>query len=539
MSAVQPAAPSRPAAVVAVSRRSLYVSLAWALYVVLTPMQAYLYESYPWQVETPTDHPRADANWHDASAYWLNYSQHRATFLPGAPYEHDVACSMDMHRMVLNLSEPILASACHESFVYTLNNGALLSTSLQDTLCAFAAEPSLRGVGGCQQNHALHLEVSIICMWIVPGNDVDASAASAPGVFTYYSSFRMSPSVRFLEGKLLLRMALVLHMAFLMWHQYYRVVFEAMASCQRYPASRVTLFVGDPTSLALVDIVSTTGMCLDLWLSAPVIGSAMLAVVQVDALWFHFTAYVYLSRTAWLAYAFVSGLSRVLKMYGAEDRFTPLDPTVLWLVATLVAGPLTYVQGQSSLCVQLYVWFFNAPAVHPSAIQILYALAVFFLTISLLPMLLGWRRVPLLPAPIAPSAGATLSKFASPAFNDYKHQLLWRFIMGRTLLQTPGLHFQGGGIYAFGHTMPAMRQSPCLSQRGTDCFAVLCDDKGDATACVRLSLMCTLDIHQRGLEIGTGLDDEVFGHVSIEVDKTTNAAVYRLTKPLGSCAWLE
>ncbi|KDO17885.1 hypothetical protein SPRG_16662 [Saprolegnia parasitica CBS 223.65] len=486
----------------AVSRRSLYVSLAWALYVILTPMQAYLYESYPWQVETPTDRPRADANWHDASAYWLNYNQHRATFLPGAPYEHDVAGSMDMHRMVLNLSEPILASACHESFVYTLNNGALLSTSLQDTLCAFAAEPSLRGVGGCQQNHALHLEVSIICMWIVPGNDVDASAASTPGVYTYYSSFRMSPSVRFLEAKLLLRMALVLYMAFLMWCRYYRVVLEAMASCQRYPASRVTLFVGDPTSLV-----------------APVIGSAMLAVVQVDALWFHLTAYVYLSRTAWLACTFVAGLSRVLKTYGAEDRFTPLDPTVLWLAATLVAGPLTYVQGQSSLCVQLYLWFFNAPASLANA--------------------LGWGRVPLLPAPIAPSAGATPSKFASPAFNDYKHQLLWRFIMGRTLLQTPGLHFQGGGIYAFGHTMPAMRQLPCLSQRGTDCFAVLYDDEGDATACVRLSLMCTLDIQQRGLEVGTGLDDQVFGHVSIEVDKTTNAAVYRLTKPLGSCAWLE
>ncbi|EQC36322.1 hypothetical protein SDRG_06427 [Saprolegnia diclina VS20] len=537
MSAVLPAAPSPPAAVVAVSRRSLYVSLAWALYVVLSPMQAYLYESYPWQIETPVDRPSVDGNWRDASVYWLNYSQHRAAFLPGAPYKHDVAGSMDMHRMTVNLSAPIPSNACHKSFVYTLNNGALLSTSLQDTLCAFAAEPSRRGVGGCQQNHALHLEASIICMWIVPGNDLEESAEA--GIYTYYSSFRMSPSVGFLKAKLMLRMALVLYMVFLVWRLYYRVVIQAIASCQRYPASRVTLFVGDPTSLVLGDLVSTLGMCVDLWLSAPVIGSAMLAVVQVDALWFHFTAYVYLSRTAWLAYAFMSGLTQVLKKRGAEDHFTPLDPTVLWLTASLVAGPLTYAQGQSSVFVQLYLWFFNAPAVHPSTIQVLYALVVFFLTISLLPMLLGWGRVPLLPVLIAPSAGATLSKFASPAFNDYKHQLLWRLIMGRNLLQTPGLHFKGGGIYAFCQTLPAMRQSPCLSQRGTDCFAVLYDDKGDATACIRLSLMTTLDVHQRGLEVATGVDDQVFGHVAIEVDKTTNAAIYRLTKPLGACQWLE
>ncbi|EQC36323.1 hypothetical protein SDRG_06428 [Saprolegnia diclina VS20] len=523
--------------------RSKVATACIAIYLLLTPLQAYLYENFPWQLETPPSLETV-ATWQQAEAFWLRFAHNRytpETFFDGASYCHDAKTNTDIYRMVLNLSEPIPQEKCRSNLLTKLNNGAILSVNLEDRLCAFAASPNATRVdafSACQKNVVAGIEQSIICAWLTPGNDLDKTL-TASGLYTYYNIFFMRPSIPFLYTKLAWRFLLVIYLGYRLYFDYFRHCRDLLRDCALVEGHRCEVFFGDPTSLVLLDPWITLVMSLDVWLSAAVIGSSTLAAVQMDDTWQFMLGCIYLSRLVWIAYFAVAIASPILKRLHMERRVSPVDPTFVSLATMLVSGPMTYQQGQSAFFTRVYLWLFNAKAPDPHTIEVGYATTFFLSTIATLPFILGLASCPRVRSTVMPSGLDLVSIFASLDFNDWKHRMLFRYQI-MPAAQTRDVLFYGGNLHAWFHANPSFRRALGLSQRGLDCYVLVFNVQGRATECIRVSLLRLLDTNQPNVIMAKTEGDAPFCKVTIEVDNATSALSYVVVEPHhGQCRWLE
>ncbi|KDO26086.1 hypothetical protein SPRG_08447 [Saprolegnia parasitica CBS 223.65] len=433
-------------------------------------------------------------------------------------YSHDAATNTDIYRMVLNLSTPIPLDQCRPSLLAKLNNGPILSVSLEDRLCAFAARPNathLDAFSACQKNVVAGIEQSILCAWLTPGNDFDRSLTT-PGIYTYYNIFLMRPSILFLYVKLTWRVLLLLYLGYRLWFDYYRHCRDLLRDC------------------TLVE-----GHRLDVWLSAAVIGSSTLAAVQLDDTWQFMLGCIYLSRMVWIAYFALAVASPILKRLHMERRVSPVDPTFVSIATMLVSGPLTYQQGHSAFFTRIYHWFFNAKAPDPHTIEVGYATTFFLSTIATLPFILGLASCPLARSTVIPSGLDLVTIFGSLDFNDWKHRMLFRYQI-MPVAQTRDVVFHGGNLHACFHANPSFRCALGLSQRGLDCYVLVFNQQGRATECIRVSLLRLLDTNQSSVIMAKAEGDAPFCKMSVEVDKATGAFSYVIVEPYhGQCRWLE
>ncbi|KDO26085.1 hypothetical protein SPRG_08446 [Saprolegnia parasitica CBS 223.65] len=507
----------------------LLASLVGA-YVASAPLHAYLYENLPWALDPP---PliMPNATWAQTEAFWLLFAKDRLpplyartlvlhgrvrysseTFLDGTSYCHDPTTNTDIYRMVLDLSTPIPLDECNAKLLTKLNNGAILSKGLQDTLCNFAASPNaslVASVAACQDNKLGGIQQSVVCAWLTPGDDLTMHrSSSGPNFYTYYNIFLMRPSIGFLYAKLAARVVLVLYILYRLWLDYYRHCRELLRDCALVEGHRCEVFLGDPTSLILLDPFVTFGMSLDVWLSASVIGSSTLAAVQIDDTWQFMLGCLYLARMEWIAYFSLAIASPILKRLHIEGRFTPVDPTLVAMAATLIAGPLTYQQGHSVFFTRLYLWLFNTKAPDPHSIEIGYGIFFFLCTVGLTPIVLETYMV---------------LRHALPSFNDVKHRFLLALQL-RCRAKYRRLRHFGGTIYSFYDAYPNFRKFPSLSQRGLDCYIVVYAANDDLPCdCIRVSLYSCVDKTQTSLVVAKDDEDIPFGHLTIEANKTTRA----------------
>ncbi|KDO32351.1 hypothetical protein SPRG_02829 [Saprolegnia parasitica CBS 223.65] len=379
-----------------------------------------------------------------------------------------------------------------------LNAGVFLPHALQESICATVFNTSI-SVSACFEAQLFASTFNVGCVWTVPSN---ASVI-------VYGAYRMTSSVAALSVKLAARVSLTV------WRRYYSQYRRLAQLCNRYPkVARVHICVGDPTSIFLLHPVLCLCLVLDVWQSVGTVYLQMLAVLQVDDFWQFALGYLYLSRSVWFCYSFLSCTSMLLKKHKREHWFSPLDPTLVAIAAALIAGPFTIVEGGTALMV-VYSWFFNVVA--PSHHSVETAVSVFVYTIVLgqLPLLTGfglhfWRvKQP--------------TDYAAIAFNDIKQRVLLR--MERLCLGVPSnVRRRGGSIHA----------------RGADCYLILYDGHGVAIEVVRLSLIYCIDTTDDDLDVIVLPTFHAFGHMTLVPDETTGVRRLFHHMPLGSgCAWIE
>ncbi|EQC36325.1 hypothetical protein SDRG_06430 [Saprolegnia diclina VS20] len=526
---------------------SLLLASLVGAYVASAPLHAYVYEDLPWALDPPPV-LMPNATWAQTEAFWLLFAKDRftsETFLDGTSYSHDPTTNTDIYRMVLNLLEPIPLEKCHSNFLTKLNNGAILSNGLQETLCNFAASPNASlaaSVGACQDNKLGGIQQSVVCVWLAPGDDLTlhANSSSTSGLYTYYNIFLMRPSIPFLYAKLTWRVALVMQIGYRLYFDYFRHCRELLRDCALVEGPRCEVFFGDPTSLILLDPWITLVMSLDVWLSAAVIGSSTLAAAQMDDTWQFLLGCLYLARMEWIAYFSLAIASRILKRLHLEGRFTPVDPTLVSITATLIAGPLTYQQGQSVFFTRLYLWLFNTKAPDPHTIEIGYGIFFFLCSVALTPIVLGLASCPSMQSTVVPTETYMVLRYALPSFNDVKHRFLWALQL-RCRAKYRRLHHFGGTIYSFYDAYPNFRKFPSLSQRGLDCYIVVYAAHDDLPCdCIRVSLYSCVDKTQTSLVIAKADEEAPFGHLTIEANTTTRAISFVVIEPPhGQCHWIE
>ncbi|KDO32347.1 hypothetical protein SPRG_02825 [Saprolegnia parasitica CBS 223.65] len=365
--AILPAPPFPQHARVTWHRPSVVVSFVLGLNIVLTPLKAYLCESFPWQiVDAAPSSPFstwAERETNLLASYTAAYSTE--VFRPQASYFHDVRSSTHVYRAAV--LRPQHFASCRVDVLTTLTGGIFFAPAIEETICSFMMSPNASMVGGCFESRVFTSLSGTNCIWTRPGNEL--ANASDARLFTYYLAYRQNATMAFMTAKLSFRLLLTLYLAYCLWRNYYRHAMTLMTQCAKLPEARhCMLLLGDPTSIALLNPVVSLCLAVDVWLSIDTVAAELVATVQVDDLWQFALGCVYLSRTVWFCYAFLAAASYCIHRKRWAHCFTPLDPTLVAIAAAFIAGPLTYFQAHSGF-IEAYLYLFSLGASDPNSTE--------------------------------------------------------------------------------------------------------------------------------------------------------------------------
>ncbi|OQS04070.1 hypothetical protein THRCLA_20984 [Thraustotheca clavata] len=225
--------------------------------------------------------------------------------------------------------------------------------------------------------------------------------------------------------------------------------------------------------------VVTISLMVDFWLSADFVTCAFMLLTQTDDYGIYLTACLYLSRTVRFAYGAMKFTSFVLKRLGKEKYFSDMDPTIVAVALSTAARPLTSLQFRVYFLFSIYRFHFTFML---STEQKNEGLEMIF------------KRKDIVVA-FAKDAIFGRTIFATPTYNDWKHQfLLW--CIGRYHPSGTCEAF-GGGIDELFTMNRKHKRNIHVSQRGADCYIIFKEEK--TTVSVYLSLLICLDLNHISL----------------------------------------
>ncbi|EQC24865.1 hypothetical protein SDRG_17243 [Saprolegnia diclina VS20] len=534
MHAIRPAPPVAlvPTTVVAWDMTSVFLSVALAANLVLTPLKAYLCESFPWQASDPPSILRTASSWAEKEVFLLSLTADRyndSVFTGDANYFEDVLASTVVYRRLV--TRPIAPiTNCALDVATQVNGGLFLSLGTQAALCAFAAANDSHMLRSCFEARTMGTVDRYGCLWSTLRNASDDSTT-----VWLYSAFQLNASHGFLIGKLVFRMLLTLYMARRVWVEYYVHYKVLWTQCARLPNITICkIYMGDPTSIFLLHPVICLCLAIDMWLSVNVVANQVVAVLQVGSIYAFLLGDFYLSRCVWLCYACMACTSVVLKRFHWEHVFPPMDPTLVAVVATALVGPLTYLQG-NSLCIQAYAWILNVAASSPHATEGVYAVLLYTCSIGALPLVHGAVQYIL----CRRRYGRGPTNYASHQYNDVKNQAM---LVLQFLWLGPVPHTSGGSLYHVFDQFPGLKRSPCISQRGTDCFLLLLNTAKHPLELRRLSLLCHgLDRTRAAHRVVEAKGPVIFGRVKLTTSRTSydGTRIVLLESSLFQSPWVE
>ncbi|CAK4208909.1 unnamed protein product [Aphanomyces euteiches] len=256
--------------------------------------------------------------------------------------------------------------------------------------------------------------------------------------------------------------------------------------------------VGDPTYMILSDPFVSLVMVVDVWLGVAYAAMATIRAGQVSDLWLLLLGMLYSSRYVWFAYFVMRILSFVAKRQHCEDRFSPLDPTLLAMVAYLYGGPVMSVFDNTRLMAIFHpLWSLFVPA--SMKYQAIDGVTTTFKLFPILKLNSSDRYAIAFDDLCSVATGGKNLQDPAPRwnpcasrwYNDVKTRIL--FAWQHHKFHCPPNMCLGGSLYDLYETSPKYRSLPLFSHRAADCF-VLCFDHDNKLICqVRLSLLACID----------------------------------------------
>ncbi|OQS02480.1 hypothetical protein THRCLA_21411 [Thraustotheca clavata] len=99
------------------------------------------------------------------------------------------------------------------------------------------------------------------------------------------------------------------------------------------------------------------GIFLDCWFSAETISIAIPRASQTDDSIIMLSAFLYLSRTVWYAYAAMCLTAMLLKRFHREHSFIEIDPTIVAIFTTFFGPAIAYASCNLGFMLELYFSF--------------------------------------------------------------------------------------------------------------------------------------------------------------------------------------
>ena len=320
------------------------------------------------------------------------------------------------------------------------------------------------------------------------------------------------------------RVLVTLYILWLMWVRYYRAYLHLKRNILDFGlengATSFEIILGDPTSIILVNPLVAAAFLVDTVSSVDYLSRCMVRVCQVNDLVVFGLATLYLSRTLWFAYAGL-GVASVLLKKVKTVRFAALDTTTTALAVSVLAGPLTYLQSRTMICIDLYFWAGTGIVRVPvNTIETVFMCVIYISTIALLPIAVG-IVYPLLRPPRDVRSLSTMATLA--VTQDLKKRCILalsttslcrrRRVAPKTSTRSI---VDGGTFHVLAHQYPMYRNYLCMSQKSADCH-VLCTSVGQPQRRVCLTLLLFMDIPvvpaMEPAAVGTIQGDAIGAHV--------------------------
>ncbi|OQS00233.1 hypothetical protein THRCLA_06122 [Thraustotheca clavata] len=513
---------------------SIIFSICLCFNIVLTPLKAYICEPLPWQINSPPSILfDTNTSWNVKEEYFIHYYQEKYN---RSDVENKYAVDNSESTTILwgEVPWPQQPDDCQIDLLPQLHGGVFFPTSLQSELCVFfSGIENTTSLARCYEPKIIDITIGITCIWASLKRDSNSSFL--PQDVTVFNTFRLTQTPLYLSLKMAYRVVLSLYILYNMWTQYYKHYMPLARQCSSLPYIRCNIIVGDPTSIFLLNPKICICLVIDIWLSSDVLALEVLTVVHFSSWTQFFIGYMYLSRTVWFCYSFLSLASVAIKKRHWESKFTSVDPTMVAIAATLVAGPFTYIQAHSIL-VKLYSWLFNVFALTSHETETALGLFCYTSLIGQLPLVYGFgygycrvkKQTPY----------SQLKHDQSFRNNDIKHRLL----LGLETLFLGLPHGPRSSIHRVYNRYPSLKRSPCISQRGADCYLITYNEFDKVADVIRLTLLDIIDTTNRSPNIDLIMTKScsVFGKAEIKVSTNgTKKSCIIYTSKDSNCRWIE
>ncbi|CAK4725652.1 unnamed protein product [Aphanomyces euteiches] len=185
----------------------------------------------------------------------------------------------------------------------------------------------------CQHGQIVAIDVSDLCVWV--------EATAQESSYTVWAVASVLETPESCWAKFLFRTLLTIYVLYVRYYCHYVILLSNLRQVGISPQyTRYKIVVGDPAYAILSDPVVSVGMVVDTLWGVPYIAVALIQVTQFQDVWLYISGCVYLSRGVWFAYLFMQVLSAMVKKWGWEASFPPVDPGFLAIAAYIYCGPV-------------------------------------------------------------------------------------------------------------------------------------------------------------------------------------------------------
>ncbi|EQC30931.1 hypothetical protein SDRG_11409 [Saprolegnia diclina VS20] len=528
------------------NRVAWLVSLASLINLSSTPLSAYISESFPWTLRPSFPETVFESD-SDANLTRRLQRLYNSSTLPlGATYVVDGSTLAQVGRQTLHLGMEanLTLDKCISTYLLGLPGLIFYRPKQLQLVCTILSASNsstvLDWAGACTVDVICAIPYGRSCLWLTPGDDIHNTSDAQVVTLTYASLPR--PWVSWAWIKLVYRLATTLLVWHRLWHRYYVHVLALEATVRRCGhrhkpgAWTYEVLAGDPTAIVLLDPWIASAFYIDVWLSVTNLAMAVIQQMQSANFYIKVLSATYLSRTVWFAYWSLCLVSRLLKRYAIEHKFSEVDPTLLAIAVSVYGPVLTSLNGQVPFMVAFYQWsfaYFLPVSAQDDQVEVSLAILVYTLNIAILPVLYGFC------APLLRHCCCRASRrpnYSSYTYSNFKSRLVFDCFR----LIPPGATALGGNVHQAIERDPHLKRCPTISLRATDCFlTVYCNGQRQET--LRLSLLCCMDTQSIGdASTASSFPFNVLTlppQAALLVPQTTQPLVYEIQRPNEPSAW--
>ncbi|OQR81897.1 hypothetical protein THRCLA_23281 [Thraustotheca clavata] len=534
------------------NRIAFGVSMLMLVNIAAMPMKAYFSEHPPWSVAYQKSFTNfTDFNITILREYQDLYSHDK---LPkSSSYFDDGDKNTQVMRQVTDMSNPIDLRDCTNLFLAGKPSALFYGLPIRDFLCSFAAanhshnDSTWNNRGTCVQITYFSASIGFQCVWTNRGNML--TNISSLNDFTITAIHTISANKTWYTVKFCYRMCITILVCCLMWTRYFChcVHLEKLLNTHGHRFDdkskqkelwHYEVVWGDPTPIILMNPYVSFVFFLDCWFSAETISIVIPRASQSDDIYIMLSAFLYLSRTVWFAYAAMCAIASSLKRFHREHNFIEIDPTIIAIVTTISGPVVSWTMGNVGFLLEIY--FFLFACVVPSENQhekieggppsMLYTVSI-----AAIPILYGFiggcYRKP-------KSRFLSSSRFNNIWYNGVKTKVMF-LVMKLFQPKLPSIFTQyGGSIYRLSTAIPRYKQSPTISFCSSDCF-IYCYYKGEMIETLRVTLLESLDrnLMSPTYAIIDSKDKSPFCFSSLQLFEVSGVSAPRMLRSRYSTSW--
>ncbi|KDO29715.1 hypothetical protein SPRG_05665 [Saprolegnia parasitica CBS 223.65] len=534
----------------------LSVSLLFLLNVLCMPMKAYLSEDVPWGplIERPIFPNYSSFNATILDKYQTEYA---FTRLPNtSTYFSDASSDVQVVRLALDLNAHVAVAVedCVGSFLRGMPGVVYFTSSVRNLLCELGATASVRPAqwhnrGLCVYDMYFTINLGHQCVWL----EFDPAQ---PNTLVVVSALAMYTTYMWRWFKFIFRILVTLRILHVVWTDYYLHCYalEHVLATRGHLATMpdgdwsYEVLWGDPTAFVLLHPGIALTFVIDYWLSVDVVTVVIVRASQNDDIIVMLTAFLYLSRTVWFAYAAMGLTSYVLKRWHKEHLFAEVDLTLVAIGATCYGPAASWASGNVTFLLETFQFFFEAlvpVAEKGQEFEGCLSSLVYTLMLASMPIMYGFTR-PLLRrrtstiqlVPCTHSGTVDPARYSSFLYNGFKTRLVFTALHRWTRDYRAGIPSVGGSIYTLFDLDARYKQYPTTRFRGPDVF-VHCYCNGKLVEILRLSLLVAFDrnVNTPNMAIATSDQPSPYTVYTIQLPTSETQKTPLLLCPSKPSAW--